>query len=187
MDAVRHRTAEELDATLDAIRAAPRDAGTVDLIVRRPDYLAREVLEEGVLDPLVGLIGDNWHLRPSRRTTDGSPDLERQLTLMGSRAVTAVAGERESWALAGDQFFVDLDLGLENLPAGTRLAIGTAVLSVSAAPHTGCDKFTARFGSAASRWLNTPTGRSLNLRGINARVVTGGVVRRGDGIVVRRT
>jgi len=182
MQEIRHRSELELEAALDEIRGAPREAGVVELIARRPTYGEREVIGEALLDPALGLVGDSWHVRPSRRTADGSPDPERQLTLMGSRAIAALAGERERWPIAGDQLYVDLDLGLENLPAGTQLVVGTAVLEVSAAPHTGCDKFTARFGSDASRWLNTAAGRSLNLRGINARVVTGGVVRRGDVI-----
>jgi hypothetical protein len=183
MHDIRPRTEDELEAALDGIRAAPRDVGVVELIVRRPARDTREVLEEGRLDPVLGLVGDGWHLRSSRHSADGaSPDPARQLTLMGARAIAAIAGEREAWPIAGDQLFVDLDLGRENLPAGAQLLVGTAVLEVSAAPHTGCDKFTARFGSGASRWINTPAGRALNLRGINARVVAGGVVRRGDAI-----
>jgi MOSC domain-containing protein YiiM len=179
---VRHRTQSELDAALETIRAAPRGVGVVELIVRRPERDARAVLDEATLDPALGLVGDNWRERPSRSATDGSPDPERQVTLMSARVIAAIAGPRERWPLAGDQLFVDLDLGLENLPAGTELVVGTAVLAVSAVPHTGCAKFTARYGSDATRWVNTDIGRSLNLRGINARIVSGGVVRRGDAI-----
>jgi MOSC domain-containing protein YiiM len=182
MQNVRPRTEQELEAALASIRAAPRDAGVVELIVRRPGRGEREVIAEAALDPALGLVGDSWHARPARGRADGSPDPERQITVMGARAAAAIAGARERWPLAGDQLYVDLDLGWENLPAGTELVVGTAVLAVSAAPHTGCDKLTARFGSAAARWVNTPAGRALNLRGINARIVTGGVVRRGDVI-----
>lgn len=182
MQDIRHRTEQELAAALDAIRAAPRDAGVVELIARRPARGEREVLEQATLDPVLGLVGDNWHLRPSRHTADRSPDPERQITLMSARAIAAVAGERARWPIAGDQLYVDLDLGDANLPGGTRLAAGGVLLEVTAAPHTGCDKFTARFGSAASRWINTPAGRALNLRGIHARVLEGGVIRRGDAI-----
>ncbi|HWO18476.1 MAG TPA: hypothetical protein VNO30_06855 [Kofleriaceae bacterium] len=176
------RTQAELDAALESVRGAPRAVGVVEMIVRRPERDAREVLEEAIVDPALGLVGDNWRERPSRSASDGSPDPERQLTLMSARAIAAIAGGRERWPLAGDQLFVDLDLGLENLPAGTELVAGTAVLVVSAVPHTGCAKFTARFGSDATRWVNTDIGRSLSLRGINARIVSGGVVRRGDAI-----
>jgi hypothetical protein len=182
MQEIRHRSEDELEAALEGIRGAPRDVGVVELIARRPAHAEREVLDEATLDPAHGIVGDNWRLRPCRHVTDGSPDPERQITIMSARAVAAVAGEREHWSIAGDQLYVDLDLGGENLPVGTELLVGTAVLAVTAAPHTGCDKFTARFGSAASRWLNTAAGRSLKLRGIYARVVTAGVVRRGDPI-----
>jgi len=187
MQDIRPRTEDELEAALPGIQAAPRDVGVVELIARRPSHGERELLEEATLEPALGLVGDNWHLRPSRHRDDGKPDPDRQLTLMSARAVAAVAGERAHWAIAGDQLYVDLDLGRENLPAGTQLTVGTAVLEVTAAPHTGCDKFTARFGSAASRWLNTPTGRALNLRGIHARIIVGGVVRRGDALRKRRS
>lgn len=182
MQNIRPRTEQELEAALASIRAAPRDVGVVELIARRPARGEREVLAAATLDPARGLVGDNWHARPARGRTDGAPDLERQIAVMGARAAAAVAGARELWPLAGDQLYVDLDLGGENLPAGTELVVGTAVIAVSAAPHTGCAKFTARFGSAAARWVNTPAGRALNLRGINARIVTGGVVRPGDAI-----
>ncbi len=182
MEDARLRTDDELATALDPIRGAPRDAGVVELIVRRPADAEREVLDEATLDPALGLVGDNWPVRPSTHTADGSADPERQLTIMSVRAVAAVAGERERWPLAGDQLYVDLDLGGENLPTGTELVVGTAVVAVTAAPHTGCAKFTERFGSAATRWINTPAGRDLRLRGIYVRVVTGGVVRRGDAI-----
>jgi MOSC domain-containing protein YiiM len=177
-----HRSEEELAAALDRIRGAPRDVGALMMIVRRPADAQREVLEEATLEPGIGLVGDNWPQRPSKHTADGSPDPDRQLTIMSSRAVAAVAGARERWPLAGDQLFVDFDLGDAHVPVGTVLAVGRAVLVISPAPHTGCAKFTERFGSAASRWINTDAGRELHLRGIYARVVVAGVVRRGDSI-----
>ena len=101
---------------------------------------------------------------------------------MSSRAAALVAGDRERWPLAGDQLYVDLDLSDENLPPGTRLALGSAVLEVTDEPHTGCKKFTARFGLDAMVFVNSPVGRALNLRGINARVVESGTVRVGDAV-----
>jgi MOSC domain-containing protein YiiM len=170
-----HRTPEDLAAALDEIRRAPADAGSVELIVRRPAENEREVLDEGTLDLEVGLLGDMWHRR-------GTPNPDAQLTLMNARAIEAIAGSRERWPLAGDQLFVDLDLSLGNLPAGTRLAVGEAVVEVTAEPHTGCAKFSARFGTEALRFVNKPPGRELRLRGVNARVVTPGAVRVGDAI-----
>ena len=91
-------------------------------------------------------------------------------------------GSRERWPLAGDQLYVDLDLSVENLPAGTRLAVGDAVVEITPEPHTGCAKFSARFGTDALKFVNKPPGRELRLRGVNARVVTPGTVRPGDAI-----
>ena len=180
----KHLSTDELEPGLDEIRRAPVDKGVVELIVRRPAEGEREVLAEGVLDLDEGLVGDRWSAHPSSKTPDGSPNRETQLTLMNARVVDLVAaGDRERWALAGDQLYVDLDLSVLNLPAGTRLGIGSAVLEVTAEPHRGCAKFTKRFGLDAMRWVNSEAGRELNLRGINARVVTPGRVRQGDPVV----
>jgi len=177
-----HRGAAELTAGLDEILRSPTARGTVELIVRRPAENEREVLDEGVLDLEEGLVGDMWSRRGSRRMPDGSANPDAQLTLMNARAADLVAGGRERWPLAGDQLYVDLDLSVENLPAGTRLSVGDAVIEVTAAPHTGCAKFSARFGSDAITFVNKSPGRELRLRGVNTRVVTPGAVRVGDAI-----
>jgi hypothetical protein len=180
---MRHRSDEELGAGLASIRQSPADAGTVEMIVRRPAQDEREVLEEGRLTTDDGLVGDHWRARGSRSTPDGSANPECQLTLMNARLVDLLAGgDRQAWPLAGDQLYVDLDLSVENLPAGTRLAVGTATIEVTAPPHTGCAKFSARFGSEAMRFVNSPAGRALRLRGLNARVIEPGEVRRGDAV-----
>lgn len=180
---MRQRTAEELAAGLAAVRAAPADAGTVELIVRRPGVDEREVVATGRLTPADGLEGDHWRARGSRSMPDGSADPERQLTLMNARFVDLICGgDRDAWALAGDQLYVDLDLSLESLPAGTRLSLGDAQIEITEPPHTGCAKFSARFGSEALRVANSPDGRALRLRGAHARVVEAGEVRAGDAI-----
>jgi hypothetical protein len=169
-----------LEARLDDIRRSPTDRGQVKLIVRRPAESEREALEEAVLDTAGGLLGDTWSARGSRQTEDGSAHPDMQLTLMNARVAALVAGHRERWALAGDQLFVDLDLSVDNLPAGTRLAAGTALIEITDEPHRGCGKFVARFGKDALRFVNSAVGRQLNLRGIYAKVLVGGVVRTGD-------
>ena len=179
-----HLSSEQLHAGLGEIMAAPRDAGVIELIVRRPAVDEREVVDTATLDLHVGVLGDTWRQRPSSRTPDRTPHPDMQVTLMNARVIALLAGPRERWPLAGDQFFLDLDLSAANLPAGSRLAFGTAVLEVTAQPHTGCGKFVERFGLDAMKWVNSPEGRSLNLRGINARVVQPGVVATGD--IVRK-
>jgi len=171
---------EELEAGLDDIRRSPQDEGVVELIVRRPQVDMREVLDEGELSLVEGLVGDSWKMRRSSSTPDGSPNPEMQLNVMNSRAVALVAQFKERWPLAGDQLFLDLDLGSENLPAGTKLSLGSAVIEVTKPPHMGCKKFVARFGLDAMMFVNSPMGRQLHLRGINAKVVTPGIFRVGD-------
>jgi hypothetical protein len=174
---------DELVAGVPEVLRAPRGEGTVELIVCRPEEGERRLLEEAELDLALGLVGDMWHRRPSKRT--GAPNPNAQVTLMNARAADLVAGgDRGRWPLAGDQLFVDLDLTAEALPVGSRLAAGTAVLEVTADPHTGCDKFRARFGSDALRLVNGKEHRHLRLRGVNAKVVEPGVVHRGDAIRV---
>ena len=177
-----HATADELEAGLDEVRRSPQVEGTVELVVRRPAREEREVLDEGVLDVQEGLVGDNWSERGSSATKDGGAHPGRQLTLINSRLAALVARSRERWPLAGDQLYVDLDLSTENLPPGTRLAVGSALLEVTDQLHTGCVKFTARFGRDAIRFVNTKPGRAQRLRGMYARVVEGGTVRPGDTI-----
>jgi hypothetical protein len=177
---VTHLSMQELEAGLDEIRRSPADEGILELIVRRPGVGEREVLDEGTLTLEEGLAGDTWKDRGSTRMPNGGPHPDMQLNLMNARAIGLIAQGRERWPLAGDQLFVDLDLSAANLPAGTRLALGTAVIEVTDQPHTGCSKFVARFGIDAMKFVNSPLGRQLNLRGINARVVRPGVIRAGD-------
>ena len=179
------RTFEELEAMVDGIRDAPTDAGVVVLIVRRPAVDEREVVDEARLDVAEGLVGDTWRVRGNRHTPDGSGDPAAQLTVMNARAAAAVAGDVAQWPLAGDQIYADFDISTEHLPAGTRLAIGDAEIEVSKTPHTGCAKYSARFGKDALRFVSTPEGRALRLRGMNARITKSGTVRVGDPISIR--
>ena len=178
---VRHLSLAELEAALPTLQS-PKDAGTLDLIIRRPAVGRRDVLDVAELDLTTGLVGDTWNLRSSSRTGDGSPHPDMQINVMNSRVIALIAGEQSRWGLAGDQLYVDLDISEDNLPPGTRLAIGSAIIEVTAQPHTGCVKFVQRFGVDAMKFVNAPKNRQLHLRGINARVAVPGTIRRGDGI-----
>jgi hypothetical protein len=179
---VKHLSMEELEAGLDEIRRAPKDEGRLEMIVRRPETEQREVLDEGQLDPDEGLVGDNWKQRGSSSTDDGSAHPQMQINMMNARVAALVAQARDRWPLAGDQLYVDFDLSEENVPPGTRLAIGGAILEVTAIPHNGCKKFVARFGLDAMKFVNSPVGKELHLRGINAKVVHPGTIRVGDAV-----
>jgi hypothetical protein len=179
-----HKSAEALEAGLEGVASSPIGSGRLELIVRRPAIDEREVLDIAELDLEVGLVGDTWSSRTSKRTPDGSPHRDMQLNVMNARAAALIAGERDRWPLAGDQLYVELHLGSDELPAGSRLAIGSAVIEVTDQPHTGCIKFAERFGAAAARLVNTEPGRRLNLRGINCRVLVPGTVHAGDEIAV---
>ena len=183
---MEHLTLERLHEGLDEIQRSPKDEGILYLIVRRPAVGEREVLESGELDEREGLVGDTWKERRSSRTVDGSPHPDMQLNIMSSRVAALVAQDPDRWQLAGDQLFVDLDLSADNLPQGTQLAVGSAVIEVTAQPHTGCGKFMSRFGADAVKFVNSTVGRQLHLRGINARVVKSGSIKAGDAVRVTR-
>ena len=179
-----HLTTEQLEAGLEHIRQSPADGGSLLMIVRRPGTDEREVVEEAALDVDVGLVGDNWKTRGSPRTPDGKANPEAQITMINSRLLALLAQSEERWPLAGDQLVIDMDLSVDNLPAGTRLSIGSAMVEISAKPHTGCEKFEDRFGRDALRFISTPLGRSLRLRGVNTKVVRSGTIRVGDAATV---
>ena len=162
---------DELSAGLGEIEKSPKDEGRLEMIVRRPRTFEREMVETAQLDLVEGLVGDNWKARGSRHTPDGTAHPDAQITIMNVRAIALLAGNRERWPLAGDQLLVDLDLSVDNLPPGCQLAIGAAVIEVTALPHTGCKQFSERFGTDATQFVNSPAGKQLRLRGINGRIV----------------
>ena len=180
MTDARQLSTAELEQGLDDILQSPKDNGTLELIVRRPAVDQREVVAAGRLDTEQGLVGDNWLARGSGHMPDGAADPEMQLNIMNSRVVALVANEPRRRDLAGDQLYLDMDLSYENLPPGTQLELGEAIIEVTEPPHTGCKKFAARFGRDAMVFVNSGLGKKLNFRGINARVVRSGDIRKGD-------
>lgn len=168
----------DLAGGLAHIAQSPKDGGTLDMIVRRPGVDEREIVEVAELDVEVGLVGDSWSQRVK-------VDPDAQLNVMNARAVAVLAPDEATRALAGDQLYIDLDLSDENLPPGSRLQIGEAIIEITPKPHTGCTKFAARFGAAATRFVNTGEGKRLHLRGVCAKVIQGGTIRRGDPVTKR--
>ena len=171
---LRHLTTTELEAGIEPVRLSPSEVGTVEMIVIRPVTGERVVAGECEVSLDGALHGDRW--------SDGPRTPGTEITLMNSRAAELIAQSRDRWPLAGDQFFVDFDLSEDHLPPGTKLAIGDVLLEISSIDHTGCAKFAHRFGKDALKFVNSPVGSSLNLRGIYASVVAGGVVKVGDKI-----
>jgi len=176
-------SAETLSAGRDTALAAPADLSPLAMIVARPDVDQRTTPQLAELRPGIGLVGDNYLARGSGSTPDGAAHPEAEITIMNTRVLDVVAGgDRSRWPLAGDQLLVDMDLSIENMPAGTRLVIGAdgtgPELEITAKPHTGCPKFSARFGPDAMRWVNA--NREYRFRGVNARVITAGTCAVGD-------
>ena len=179
---VLHLSIMELEAGMDNIRQSPKENGVLKMIVRRPDVDQREMIHEGRLNTLEGLEGDTWKTRGSSHSTDGSANVNSQITVMNARTIALLAQDEDRWSLAGDQLYIDMDLSDDNLPPGTQLLVGSAIIEVSAQPHSGCKKFSSRFGVEAMKFVNSPEGKRLHLRGINTRVVQAGTIRVGDVI-----
>ncbi len=171
MTEIKHLSTDKLELGVEHILAAPSDFGQLKLIVRRPDVDQREMPEEGHLDTEQGLVGDSWFTRDNA-------DPEVQLTIVNARVIGLLAQIRDRWSLAGDQLYLDMDLSDENLPPGTQLSLGDAIIEITEPPHTGCKKFVARFGVDAMVFVNSGRGKKLNFRGINAKVVQSAGTRR---------
>ena len=177
---IKHLSTPDLEAGLEQIRNSPKNQSVLDMIVSRPEEDAREIMELADLDVVVGLVGDTWQDRPSARSGDGKAHPDMQITLMNSRVADLVAQSKERWPLSGDQLFADLDLSKTNVPSGTRISVGKAVLEATDQPHTGCKKFASRFGVDALKFISSPATEVLQLRGINLKVVEGGEIKPGD-------
>lgn len=179
---IKQLTMLELEEGMEYIRQSPRDEGVLKMIVRRPNVDEREIVDKCKLDLEEGLVGDSWKVRGSSHTPDGSANVNAQLTVMNARVIALLAQEEARWSLAGDQLYIDMDLSEDNIPPGTRLALGSAVIEVSAQPHTGCKKFSSRFGMDAIKFVNSPEGKQLHLRGLNTRVIQPGTIQIGDAL-----
>jgi hypothetical protein len=178
----RHLSMAELEAGLAHISSAPADDGSIDGIIVRPEHNERLDVVSCAISAAGGLDGDHWSKGCWKTTEDGLPDPDVQICIMSSRVIGLIAGERANWAPAGDNLFIDMDVTPANLPPGTRLTAGTALLEITKVPHNGCAKFSARFGRDALTFVNNPLGKSLRLRGVYARVLRDGVLTVGDQV-----
>lgn len=176
----KHLSLAELQQKLDYILQSPANQGILEMIVRRPEVDKREILTEGILDLTEGLVGDRWVVRARKGTTGQTVDTGRQLTLMNARIIAVLAQDKSRWPLAGDQFYIDIDMSEQNMPPGTRLAVGSSIIEVTSLPHLGCKKFAQRYGDDAMMFVNSPQGKELHLRGLNARVIQPGTIHTGD-------
>ena len=182
MTAEGHLSEAELATGLPHVRQSPADGGTVVQIVVRPDRDLRELPPSCTVTPEAGIPADRWSRHCTHQLPDGRLNPETQLTLMNTRCLALLAGSRDRWALAGDNLLVDLDLSEVNLATGQRLKIGEAILEITAKPHTGCSKFSKRFGADALKFVNSPEGKVLRLRGVHAQVIQPGRITVGDRI-----
>jgi len=172
----------QLNLGLDHIQNSPNDDGVLEMIVIRPGENERVVLDKSLVSSKLGVHGDNWAIKCWKTLPDGSPHPEVQIAITNSRSIGLLAQDKARWSLAGDNLYVDFNLSDENLRAGQRLAIGTAILEITTHAHNGCKKFNARFGADAVKFVNSPIGKKLHLRGIYAKVVQDGVIQVGDRI-----
>ena len=177
---IRHLTRTELDEGLAEIRRSPKDNGRLAGIVIRPAVDERRSLASVEISAEGGVHGDRWARECWKTLPDGRPHPDVQVCIMNARAIALVAQHEDRWPLAGDNLFLDLELSDENLPPGQRLALGSAVLEITAEAHNACGKFAERYGRDAAKFVNSPEGKRIRLRGIYAKVVQSGTIRVGD-------
>jgi hypothetical protein len=182
-DSVLHLSAIELEQGLAEVLESPRDSGRLEAIFVRPAENERRALVEAQLSPEGGIDGDRWVRDSCYRLDDGRSDPRCQISLMNARYLRQIAGGDDAMCLAGDNLIVDLDLGEENLPAGSQLAIGSDVIvEISDLAHNGCSKFAGRYGNDACGFANNNRGKAIHLRGRYARIVRGGNITIGDQV-----
>jgi hypothetical protein len=171
-----HQSTAELEAGLSSVALSPQDAGIIEMIVVRPIEDERLTPATVEISAALGVHGDHWSVGKYREYRD------TQIAIINSRLLDLVSGGRERWALAGDNIVADLDLSQVNLVPGQKLEMGSAVVEITDIPHEGCNKFAARFGAQALRFVNVGEGKEMRLRGIYARVVQDGSISVGDRI-----
>jgi MOSC domain-containing protein YiiM len=173
----KHLTTEQLTAGMSSITLSPEDEGPIEMLVVRPTVDERLTPSSVEVSGALGVHNDRWSQGAARDYPD------TQITIINSRLLDLVSGGRERWALAGDNIVADMDLSQANLVPGQKLEIGSAILEITDTPHTGCNKFSGRYGAEALRFVNVGPGKEMRLRGVYARVVQDGTITVGDRIV----
>ena len=176
-------TREELDQALPHVMAAPRNDGPVEMLCYRPQSGQRVFTERLRLTRNGGIEGDYEMSRPWLKLPDGSPDPRIQVSILPSRVLNRVWRNREPTTHPGDQVVADFNLSLENLPTGTLIRAGTAMLRVSDVWNDGCIKWKMRCGRPAYDWVRAAEHAVLRLRGIFCSIAEDGEVAVGDRIV----
>ncbi|CAN1577166.1 hypothetical protein MCELHM10_04085 [Paracoccaceae bacterium] len=172
---------EALTAALPEVLAAPRELGAVRLLCMRPKPNLRSFPDRLTLTRAAGVVGDFEASRPWLVLEDGSPDPRNQVSIMSARVLDLVWRDGNPRSHPGDNIACDLDLSHANLPAGTLLQAGTAVLRVSDEPNDGCAKWKVRMGKAAYDW--TRAHAAYRLRGLYCSVEQDGEITLEDALL----
>lgn len=178
----RHLSKAELAAGLPGVLESPKDNGAIEQIIVRPAANERRPVNSVAISLAGGLEGDHWAQGCWKSNESGEPHPDVQICMMNSRCIDLIAGDKSNWAPAGDNLFIDMDLTPDNLPPGTHISMGTAVLEITDTPHKGCAKFIERYGRDACVFVNVGDGDRYKLRGIYGRVVQDGVISVGDKV-----
>jgi hypothetical protein len=176
-DPRRHLDRRGLLDALEQLPAAPLDAGKVDLMVARGDQGERILHRHAILTS-GGMPGDRWS-----SSSKYGPEFQLATTRTDFARVVANGQPLE---LHGDNLFLTLDLSTRNLPTGSLLRVGEALLRVTPQAHNGCKKWVQRFGLACMKFNLEPEYQEHHLRGIYLQVVEPGRVALDDRVVVLR-
>ena len=177
---VNHVSFAECEQALDHINRAPLDEAEIDCLCARPDFGTRAFPDKLILTVDHGILGERWTHSPWLTLPNGDPDPRIQVSILSKRVMDLCWRDRERVIHPGDPFVVDMNLGEANMPVGTRLAIGTAIVEVSDKFNTACVKWRDRYGQDSLHWMNLARNRPYRLRGILCRIVQDGEVKLGD-------
>jgi hypothetical protein len=176
-------TTAQLRAAMAHVLAAPKDEAPIEMLCRRPGFGEREIVSELELTIAQGIPGERWQTTPWMRLADGSPDPRIQVSILPTRVMQAVWLDRNSQPHPGDPIVADLDCSYGNLPVGSLLQAGTAILEVSDVFNDACIKWKQRYGTPAKDWITDRENVHLRLRGLLCKIVQDGTVTAKDRLL----